>query len=1775
MWIGQRVYRSALLAFFAALFSLPGLAQSVTVSPTSVPFGNQVQGIASSVHKVTLKNGQSTAITFTSATSNLSDYAATNNCPVSPATLAAGASCTISVTFTPGALGARNATLTVKDSGTSSPQTVTLTGTGIAPTLVSIAVTPASPSVAVGNTQQFTATGTYNNGTTQNLTTTATWTSSKTSVATIKSNTGLATAVAIGTATITAKSGSISGSTTVTVTPPALISISVTPSTASVAAGYTQQFTATGNYTNGTTQNLTSTANWSSSSVSVATVKSGGLATGVAKGTASITATSGNISNSATLTVTPPVLTSLSVTPATASIAKGTTQQFTATGTYSDSSTQDLTASVSWNSSSTAIATIADNGLATGAGVGSATITATSGSIAASATLSVGQPTLVSLAVTPANPSFALGTTLPLTATGTYTDGSTLDLTSAVTWSTTDLTIATVSSQGIATSVTVGNAAVTAHSGSITGSTTLTITPAVLVSIAVTPAIPTIPLGTTAQFAATGTYTDHSTQDITSTVQWSSDTLAVATISNDATTQGLASSFTQGGATITAASGSVTGSTTLTVTSAALVSLAITPATPSIAFGTTQQFTATGTFTDGSTQDLTSTATWSSDTTSTATINPAGLAQSEAIGTATVTATSGTQSSSTVLTVTSAALVSIAINPPTSTLPVGTTQQFTASGTFTDGTVQDLTGTGHWSSSDANVATISDSVETAGLAAARGTGTTTIGISSGSITAQATLIVNPAVLASIALTPQDPAIALGTTQQFTALGTYTDGTTQDLTSVATWSSSDSNIAIISNSVGSYGLATTSGQGTATITATFNSVSNSTSIMVGQATLSSLAVTPSSIAVSLGYTQQFTATATYSDGSMQDVTQSAAWNPSVPAVATVNNSGVASGHSQGTTYIFATYMNATGSGVLTVMPPVLLSIVATPGSSVITAGNTVQLTATAYYSDGSTQNITSSASWLTSPGTIAAFLNTPGLLKGNAAGTATITASANGVSSAAAMVQVGSPADFYVAVNGNDSWSGTLFTPNSASTDGPFATIAKAQTAVQNLLRNPQGRTNPVTVLLRGGSYYGQSLAFSSSDSGTSTLAVVWQNYPNEVPILSGGIPVTGWINTGGNAYQVSLPGNTLYFENLFYNGQRRLRPRTGGYLGTYDRIAAIIFMSGAPPPATAPNPNCSSYVTGKGWECFDRFQANCADINRSWQNLNPPYPAGEIELVDFEFWTDSKLRIQSIDQSCVVYLTGPTAMVLPGHGFIPNHRYMIENVKDALSQPGQWFLDRSATPWTLTYLANSGENPNSDSVMIPQSSQVLTATNLQYVTFKGLTFEHDNYPLPSTGYASTQQDPTITAAVSCRNCQNVTFDSDIISQTSGVGIEFTTTTITATTSHNAFQNGALYDIGGSGIRVGKPPASTDTDANVPQFNTIQNNLIEGYSRVFPSGVGIIQGSGHDNTYTHNDIYDGYHSGIEVCLPPSCAPGKKNSTGSFNNVASFNHIYDIFEGVTADGGAIYFSTGGTTYTPAGNQILNNKIHDLSDDSVMDSDGYGGSGIYLDSYTGLVNIQNNLIYRASGDGVKITSGPQLAGQANTVKNNIVAFSRLGGIVNNTPYVGITCPAAVPTIFNATANLFYFDRQSTSNPAYFLQQGCDYTCGASITALHNWQNNLYWRINGTLDQDAKAFHTQPKPGTSALCTLGTNTWTFYTFSAWQGLGEDLSSSTNINPGFNAPAYPTDDYSLPNGSPNSFFTVFDPTQAGRSNPVIKSTNPLDILPTFPTSTYDPATDY
>ena len=138
--------------------------------------------------------------------------------------------------------------------------------------------------------------------------------------------------------------------------------------------------------------------------------------------------------------------------------------------------------------------------------------------------------------------------------------------------------------------------------------------------------------------------------------------------------------------------------------------------------------------------------------------------------------------------------------------------------------------------------------------------------------------------------------------------------------------------------------------------------------------------------------------------------------------------------------------------------------------------------------------------------------------------------------------------------------------------------------------------------------------------------------------------------------------------------------------------------------------------------------------------------------------------------------------------------------------------------------------------------------------------------------------------------------------------------------------------------------------------------------------------------------------------------------------------------------------------------------------------------------------------------------------------------------------------------------------------MQGGCAYAAGVPFVSFQKFASNLYWRTDGTFAADTKAFHVQPAAPTGNAPCGDAKSWTFYTFAEWQQtVGEDLQSVVQ-NPGFANPAYPNDDYSLPKGSPGVGFIVFDPNQAGRTTAVIK---PPAVAASFPTKTYNPATDY
>lgn len=342
-------------------------------------------------------------------------------------------------------------------------------------------------------------------------------------------------------------------------------------------------------------------------------------------------------------------LTSISISPPNPTVPLGDKQQFAATGFYSDGSKQDLTQTVSWNSSQSGVAAIAASGLASSQQIGQTTIHASSGSVTGSTTLLVSQAALVSLRVSPTNPALPKGETQQLTATGTFSDGSTQDMSSSVAWTSSPVGRVSISNGGLATAQETGIASLVATSGSIIGQDTMTVLQATLTSLGITPLNPSIPKGETQQLVAIGTYSDGTSQNLTNSVTWMAALPAVASV----TKAGLLTAQTQGATTITATAGSFSAVDAIVVAAPVVMSIAVSPANVSTPLGFQQpQFTAMGTLSDGSQLDLTDTATWATDSPQVASIDSSGLATTVGVGTASVSATSGSVVSSTSLTVT-------------------------------------------------------------------------------------------------------------------------------------------------------------------------------------------------------------------------------------------------------------------------------------------------------------------------------------------------------------------------------------------------------------------------------------------------------------------------------------------------------------------------------------------------------------------------------------------------------------------------------------------------------------------------------------------------------------------------------------------------------------------------------------------------------------------------------------------------------------------------------------------------------------------------------------------------------------------------------------------------------------------------------------------------------------------------------------------------------------------------------------------------------------------
>jgi WD40 repeat protein len=459
---------------------------------------------------------------------------------------------------------------------------------------------------------------------------------------------------------------------------PSLTSIAVTPSNPSILTGATQQFTATGTYSDSSTQNLTSQVTWGTSAATVATVNAAGLATGLSGGTSTITATSGSVSGNTTLTVTaaaPLTITTASPLPNGTLNAAYTTTLTASGGTspYTWSITGSLPAGLSLNTSTGVI-----NGTPTAAGTSSFTARVTDAATPAATTTKL---LSITVSATPTNLTIWPSTAVPGLVDGGPDSAVELGVKFR---SDTSGTITGIRfyKAGTNTGTHVGN--LWTSTGTQLASATFSGETAsgwqqVLFSTPVTINANTV------YVASYHANAGHYSADVNYFTSAGVDNPPLHALANGVSggngvyVYGATSAFPNQTWNSANYWVDVVFSPGATPT---LTSIAVTPANPSILTGATQQFTATGTYSDSSTQNLTSQVTWGTSAATVATVNAAGLATGLSGGSSTITATSGSVGGNTTLTVTAAAPLTIttASPLPNGTLNVAYTTTLTASG---------------------------------------------------------------------------------------------------------------------------------------------------------------------------------------------------------------------------------------------------------------------------------------------------------------------------------------------------------------------------------------------------------------------------------------------------------------------------------------------------------------------------------------------------------------------------------------------------------------------------------------------------------------------------------------------------------------------------------------------------------------------------------------------------------------------------------------------------------------------------------------------------------------------------------------------------------------------------------------------------------------------------------------------------------------------------------------------------------------------------------------
>jgi hypothetical protein len=596
--------------------------------------------------------------------------------------------------------------------------------------------------------------------------------------------------------------------------------------------------------------------------------------------------------------------------------------------------------------------------------------------------------------------------------------------------------------------------------------------------------------------------------------------------------------------------------------------------------------------------------------------------------------------------------------------------------------------------------------------------------------------------------------------------------------------------------------------------------------------------------------------------------------------------------------------------------------------------------------------------------------------------------------------------FFVAPEGNDSWSGRREAANTQKTDGPFATLARALQEVARSRADAQWATRPVTVYLRGGTYWLDApVRLGPEHSGQASARVTIAAYRGEKPVLSGGRPVRGWqtVQNGSNVQWIAdvpqVRTGDWYFRQLWVNGHRAVRARhpNQGYL----RVNAVLGAPDAP------------------WhQGHNEFGIRAGDL--TWHETDT-----DAEVIVMTRWVESRLPLLRVEGDRLVSSKRTVFRLDQGDP------YYVEHLRSALDSPGEWYLDRA--DGKLYYIPRPGEQPADAQAVAPKLAYLVEMRGepekkkwIEHIVWRGIIFAHTEwyFPEPAVGGRDvggfSQAAVGVPAAVQLTGARNCTFENCQFIHLGTYAIHLGQGCRLNSITHCQFR-----DLGAGGIKIGETTIPAE-EYQATYSNHIADCLIQEGGRMFHSAVGIWVGQSNKNHIEHCEISDFYYTGISVGWTWGYG---KSAAGE--NVIEYNHVHHI--GKRSDGDGPILSDMGGIYTlgiQQGTVIRNNVWHDIA------ALRYGGWGIYFDEGSSHIVAENNLVYRTTHGGFH-----QHYGRDNVVRNNIFAFGR--------DYQLRAHRAENHRRFRFVNNIVYGESE-------------DWIVG-SLDGNYEFNNNIYWRVGG----------------------------------------------------------------------------------------------------------------